>query len=123
MNCYPNYRRLKLGLEKFVDFFPEISRQQLWNFQFRISEIASMLEVSSRTVSRRLAALNLQVRYRYSRISDRRLVYMIPQLQNEYPNAGYRILQGMLAARGFHVQEQCIWEAMIRVDPLGVTLR
>ena len=82
-----------------------------------------MLGVSSHTVSRRLAALNLQVRSRYSRISDRRLVHMIPQLQNEYPNAGYRIMQGMLAAHGVHVQEQRIREAMIRVDPLGVTLR
>ena len=82
-----------------------------------------MLGVSSHTVSHRLAALNLQVRYRYSRISDRRLVHMIPQLQNEYPNAGYMIMQGMLAAHGVHVQEQCIREAMIRVDPLGVTLR
>ena len=79
-----------------------------------------MLGVSSHTVSRPLAALILQVRSRYSRISDRRLVHMIPQLQNEYPNAGYRIMQGMLAA---HVQEQRIREAMIRVDPLGVTLR
>ena len=47
---------------------------------------------------------------------------MIRQLQNEHPNAGYRIMWGMLAARGFHVQEQRIREAMIRVDPLGVTL-
>ena len=95
--------------------------EQLWSFQFIISEIASVLGVSSHTVSRRLAALNLQVRSRYSRISDRRLVHMIPQLQNEYPNAGYRIMQGMPVAHG--VQEQRIWEAMIRVDPLGVTLR
>ena len=81
-----------------------------------------MLGVSSHTVSCRLAALNLQVRSRYSRISDRHLVHIIPQLQNEYPNAGYRIMRGMLAARGVRVQEQRIREAMIRVDPLGVTL-
>ena len=30
-------------------------------------------------------------------------------------------MRGMLAARGFCVQEQRIREAMIRVDPLGVT--
>lgn len=97
--------------------------QRLWNIQFTVSEMASLLGVSPRTVSRRLAALNMRVRSRYSRISDHHLDQMVYELQNEHPNTGYRIMRGMLAARGFHIQERRIRESMIRVDPVGVSLR
>ena len=61
-----------------------------------------MLGVSSRTVSRRLAALNLQIRSRYSHISDH-LDQIICRLQHEHPNTGYRVMWSMLAACGFYV--------------------
>ena len=97
--------------------------QQLLDLHFTVTEMAEILGVSPRTVSRRLASLNMTVRSRYASISDHHLDDIIRAVQQEHPNLGYRMMRSALAARGAHIQERRIRDSLRRVDPLGVTLR
>lgn len=57
------------------------------------------------TIRRRMAALRLGIRTRYSRISDRRLDSEVRDICDQHPYAGYRMVSAYLRACDFRVQE------------------
>ena len=92
-------------------------------YNFSLPQISEMLGVSLSTVSRRLKDYGLSVTRTYSTISNPELDEITQQLVSEFPNCGYRRMTGFLRARGIHVQQIRIREAMRRSDPEGVLLR
>lgn len=82
-----------------------------------------MLGVSTRTVSRRLASLNLRIRTRYSNLSDNELDAVIQAQQHEHPNLGYRMMRSLLLTYGITVQELRVRQSQRRIDPTGVAYR
>ena len=63
------------------------------------------------------------VRQRYSNISDEILDGIVEGLMREFPNCGYKRMNGLLLDAGHRIQPNCIRECMRRVNPDGVLLR
>ena len=97
-----------------------ISQEQLehrLHLDFDCPTIASMLGVSLRTVRRRMAEYNLSVRSRYSDIDDTGLMFTVREVKEQFPNCGYRMMDGLLR------QQMRIREAMHITDPNGMIVR
>ena len=90
---------------------------------FSTRDMAAMMNVSMRTIERRMAEFGLSIRSTYSDIHDEQLDSMILELMQDFPNTGYRRMTGMLTSRGIRVQQWRMREAMRRVNPAGVMLR
>ena len=63
----------------------------------------------------------MTIRSQYSDIDDTELDSLVTMIQMQYPNCGYRVMQGYLATH--RVQQSRIRESMIRTDPVGVMSR
>ncbi|KAJ7352785.1 hypothetical protein OS493_033846 [Desmophyllum pertusum] len=85
---------------------------------FKVKDISSMLNVSVRTVERRMAAFGLSVSGTYSSIEDSQLDEIITCASNEHPGIGIRMLQGYLKGNGYRVQRERIRFSLLRTDPL-----
>ncbi|KAI8478385.1 hypothetical protein Bbelb_438850 [Branchiostoma belcheri] len=79
--------------------------------------------VSVSTVFRRMRDYDLSVSGTYSKVSDDDLDRAVQNIQQTFPNCGYRMMRGHLAGQGLRVQEERVRLAMHRVDPVGVFLR
>ena len=90
---------------------------------FTVPIIAKMLGVSVRTVRRRMTDFGLNSRARFSDVSDSDLDAVVKELKEQYPHCGYRILDGLLKAKGILVQQIRVREAVLRCDPEGVAAR
>ncbi len=90
---------------------------------FSIPDIGAILGVSSRTVRRRLQQFSISITGQYSVFSDDELDATIRDILNEFPNCGFRRMDGFLKSKGLRVQQTRIRCSMRRVDPLGVLLR
>ena len=90
---------------------------------FTVHQVAQLLQTSTSTVRRRMREFGITVRSTYSLINDHQLNTLVRELQNQYPNCGYRLMKGHLAAMGHRIQESRIRDALRRVDPLGVMSR
>ena len=104
----------------------EIAQEQLEYFVqlgFSAKSIAGMLGVSKRTVQRRLHDAQIGISETYSNMTDGELDEIIREIKMDFPNVGYRIMYGLLKARGAKVQFHRIRQAMQRCDPAGVALR
>eukprot|EP00794_Sanderia_malayensis_P001750 gene1750-1949_t len=66
---------------------------------------------------------SLEIGDLYSDVSDERLDNLILQKMKDFPNCGYRRMNGLLLADGLRVQERKSRKAMQRVDPECVPLR
>ena len=95
----------------------------LLQLNFTCADIATMLGVSLRTIRRRMSEYNLSVRACYTSIDETDLDHAIRELKGEFPNSGYRIMDGLLRQRGIRITQSCLREAMHRVDPHGITVR
>ena len=82
-----------------------------------------MLNVSTRTIERRMAEFNLTARGSYSNMTDQQLDANILQILGNFPNTGYKRMTGYLHSRGLRIQHKRIRESMRRVDPHGTVLR
>ena len=103
-----------------------ISQQQLEFYVangFTIKLIAEMLQVSSRTVKRRLHDFGIKFRGKFSVISDEELDREVELILIQFPNSGYKEMRGYLTSNGYNIQEYRVRESMRRVDPEGVILR
>lgn len=103
-----------------------ITRHQLnvlLEMQFTVPQIAQLLQVSCRTIFRRLSEFNLSVTGLYSTIRDADLDELVVSSLQEHPNIGYRMMRSRLSVRGVHIQESRVRDAMRRVDPIGVSYR
>ena len=98
----------------------DISQEQLEHLlqlNFDCPTIATMLGVSLRTVRRCMDEYSLTVHSCYTDIDDARLDHTIQELKQQFPNNGYRMMDGLLRQRGIHVQQLRLREAMHRTDP------
>lgn len=102
---------------------PLVQLRYLIENGFTITDISLILGVSARTVRRRLQRFGLSVRAMYSTMSDHDLEEVIRSILNDFPNCGYRRMDGFLRAKGLRIQNQRIRSCVKRVDPDGVLLR
>lgn len=65
----------------------------------------------------------MSVQATYSDLSDSDLDEKVASLKQDYPNAGYRMISGLLLQEGVRLQQHRVRECMHRVDPLGVVTR
>ena len=71
----------------------EVTREQLELFverRFSVSEMASLLNISPRTVERRLNEFGHSLRTNYSDISDENLNNVVQEIKRNIPNTGYK---------------------------------
>ena len=66
---------------------------------------------------------SISVRNKYSSASDEELDNIILDIKRNFPNTGYKRMNGFLSQRGYTVQQHRVIESMRRVDPEGVLLR
>lgn len=82
-----------------------------------------MLNVGVKTVRRRMKEHGISVGDTYSELSDVELDQIVCSVLNEFPNTGYKSMQGHLRAKGLRVTEREVRGSMRRVDPTGVLER
>ncbi|XP_078030948.1 uncharacterized protein LOC144466898 [Epinephelus lanceolatus] len=85
--------------------------------------IAKLFGVSRRTVYRRMAESDLSVKALYSPMTDDELDQCVREIKSRQPNSGYRMMKGLLQARGLRVQYNRVRASMHRVDTIGVINR
>lgn len=90
---------------------------------FKVTDIASLLCVSSKTVHRRLEENGITVRGTYAKLTDGELDDIIKGTLEQFPNSGYKSMRGHLLSQGFKIQESRIRESMRRADPEGTVVR
>lgn len=94
--------------------------QQMLDYFFGIgfsaSTTARLLHVSLRTLRRRMSDFGILIRDRYSNISDDELDRTVAVIQRQYPNCGYRMMQGYLRRLNHWVQQARVRESMARTS-------
>ena len=86
-----------------------ISQEQvefLLEHRFSASDIAQIVGVSRSTISRRMRDWSLRVSQAYSIIDDTNLDRAVLEVKQSFPDCGYRMMMGLLRARGVVVQRQ-----------------
>ncbi|KAL5497033.1 hypothetical protein EMCRGX_G013427 [Ephydatia muelleri] len=104
----------------------DVSEEQLASllcFQFKIADIATMLQVSPSTISRRILEFGLSDALEYSSITDSDLEAIACEYAVLHPNSGQKSFSGYLSQLGFRVQRHRVRNALIKVDPNGVRSR
>ena len=89
---------------------------------FKVHEISTLINVSERTLYRRMNEFGLCVR-KFSDIVDETLDIHVLELCNQYPNCGERMLNEILKQKGLFVQRDRLRESIHRVDYEGVNRR
>eukprot|EP00731_Ephydatia_muelleri_P004752 Em0002g928a len=104
----------------------DVSEEQLASllcFQFKIADIATMLQVSPSTISRKILEFGLSDALEYSSITDSDLEAIACEYAVLHPNSGQKSFSGYLSQLGFRVQRHRVRNALIKVDPNGVRSR
>ena len=91
--------------------------------RFSVPQVAQLLQTSISTVRRCMMEFGITIRSTYSTIDDEQLDRIVSDLQRHYPNCGYHLLKGHLAAMGHRLQESRIRDSLRRIDPVGVMSR
>ena len=91
----------------------------LFQNDFSLADMSHMLGCSIRTVHRRLKALGLGRRDRYSSMTDAALDAEVLDIHNRHSEAGSRIVEGMLKSQGLLIQRERIRDSLRRIDPQG----
>ena len=90
---------------------------------FKVSDIASLLFVSEKTIHRRLQDNGLSVHSTYEKLANDDLDVIVKNILQEFPNSGYKSMHGHLLSRGLKIQEIRVRESMRRCDPEGTVVR
>ena len=104
-------------------FVSEEQVSLLLSFQFSVSDIASMLRVSSSTVKRRIVQYGLESMTDYSDITDLQLDMITNQFIINHPCSGEKSFEGYLRQMGLRVQRQRIRNSLQRIDCRGIRSR
>ncbi|KAK7889111.1 hypothetical protein WMY93_024671 [Mugilogobius chulae] len=96
---------------------------ELLEMNLPLESISNLMNVSTRTLQRRLSEVGLSVRQKYTLLSDEELDEAVEGVKNEMPSAGYRMVRGRLTSMGIHVQWRRLTASMHRVDSLGILSR
>ena len=97
--------------------------EYLLGLGFSCPKISEVLGVSLSTIKRRMNEFGLSVTSLYSIITDQELDAIVSQIKIDFPNSGYRLMQGLLLHRGHRVTQARIRDSLQRVDPEGVAIR
>ena len=95
----------------------------LLNYHLSVPDIAVALGVSRSTIFRRMRTFGLSVRQSMTDISEEELDKVIREVQQDFPNAGYRRVYSQLLTRNIRVTHLAVRNAMHRIDPQGVAMR
>lgn len=87
-----------------------------------MGQIAELLQVSKRTIERRLAEYGITARP-FCDITNAELDAHVQEIKLFNPNVGSQNLAGYLAARNIKIPRQRVRESLQRVDPLRVAAR
>lgn len=109
---YSDMRSMKFDISKNV-------LESLLDHGFKCDEIASILNVSTRTVYRRLEMYGLTSQ-NFSDITDDSLDQYVDEIYQVHQNCGEVMLQGLLIQHNVRVTRQRLRDAIHRVDPRGV---
>ena len=96
--------------------------EHLVSSNFSVPQIAGIVNVSVRTIRRRMLEYNLTIRGTYSNMSDVELDE-IAEVQQQFPSWGNRQMYGYFVSRGIRLQFERVRESQCRVDPEGSMLR
>lgn len=94
--------------------------QALLELHFSNHDIANLLQVSPRTIRRRIIQLGLQEERCFTDINDADLDAITRQFFDTHPKSGTRLLAGFLRGMDLRIQRSRVRESLIRVDPRGV---
>ena len=92
----------------------------LLEHHFTVRAIATMFNVSARTIRRRITQYGLDDDLTPSDISDSQLDAITLQFTATHPNSGQRTLDGFLRGVGLRVLRCRLRDSLLRVDPRGV---
>ena len=106
-----------VGRPKFD--IPQLQLSFLVESGFTGPQIASILDVSLRTVRRRMADYGLSMSGEHADISDSDLEHLVMEIKTDFPTCGQKQMMGHLKSRGHRVQQEHVQEVMRRVDPAG----
>lgn len=95
----------------------------LFEHGFTTAQMAELLGVSVRTVTRRLRHFGLNRRQQYSPVSDQILDIAVVGVHRQFPNCGHRMMQAYLRSMGLIIQRHRVRDSLNRVDPIGAALR
>ena len=90
---------------------------------FKVTDIASLLCVSEKTIHRRLQDNGMSVHSTYKKLTDEDLDNIVKNILQEFPNSGYKCMRGHLLSRGYKIQKIRVRESMRRCDPEGTVVR
>ena len=96
--------------------------QSLISLRFTVPQIAELLQVSTRTIERRLAEYNMSASI-LSIIADEKLDNEVGSIKSFHPNCGSKNLAGYLASSNIRVPRQRPRQSLQRVDPVGIAER
>ena len=102
---------------------PEDQLVMLLQNHYNITDIASLLQVSPRTIRRRIIQYGLEDVASYSSINDSEVDEIAKQFVHEHPNSGQKSFEGYLRSYGLKLQRSRIRASIMRVDPYGVQNR
>ncbi|XP_052212367.1 uncharacterized protein LOC127831423 [Dreissena polymorpha] len=103
-----------------------ISREHLTHLVelgYTKKQMAQMLHVSTSVVKRRLRLCGINLRARFSTLSDEELDRRVQDFVTGNKNLGQRMVQAMLLTDWHRVQRQRVADSLIRVDEAGVAMR
>ena len=80
---------------------------------FKTPQIADLLCVSCRTISRRLMRFGLNHRQQYSPINNQILDIAVASIQRQFPNCGHRMMQAHLRSMDLTVQRHRIRDSLV----------
>ena len=81
-----------------------------------------MLGVKQPTIRRRLQEFGLSCR-NFTTIPDGALDGIVAEIKEDFQQSGYRVIRGILRARGYHVAERRVMVCLRQVDLDGVIIR
>ncbi|CAC5389666.1 unnamed protein product [Mytilus coruscus] len=110
LDGHPKYHVNKNVLESLLDC------------DFKISDIGNLLQLSKRTIYRRMAHFGLQKRA-FSDIDDRNLDNKLSGIVVDFPCCGERMLREILKGKGIKLQRWRLRNAIHRIDYAGTEER
>lgn len=85
--------------------------------------MSEILNVSKRTVERRMSTYGLTAVNRFTEITDEQLDNAVRDVKKTSPDCGSKLLAGYLRAMEIRVQRRRVRESLSRVDALGILAR
>ena len=116
----PNIDRSRSGAPQFD--IPKSVLEHLMENGFKIGEISKLLNVSERTIYRRMVKYELS-QHAFSLLTDDNLDAHVKTIINEFPSCGENMIMQILRQKGTNVQRYRLRDSIHRLDPIGVSER